>query len=103
MANTVLKTKLPTLLIEDHHDPTVMQRTCGDRPIGGIAQLSLRLELVLSLLKKSTTSSPCPVFTSRNSRSPAAFHNTLSRVMPGTDVRPFLAHMVSSFWHCSYT
>lgn len=70
-----------------------------------ITQLNPRLELVLRLLKKSTTSSPLPVFTPCSSRSPMAFHHTLSHVMPDIHVRPFLAiaQVVASFQHCSYT
>lgn len=94
MANRVLKTKSPALLIEEHRVPTVLEsckeRTYEDFSVGGITQLSPRLELVLSLLKKTTTSSPCSAFTSCDSRSLAAFHHTLSCVMPDTDVRPFL-------------
>lgn len=57
---TVLRTKSPALLIEEHHEPTVVEsckeRAYGDRSIGRITQLSPRLELLLSLLKKTTTS-----------------------------------------------
>lgn len=101
MANIVLTAKLPALFIEEHRDPqsSSLSRNMWrsffwwHHPAQSQAGAGSHLAQ-----KCRTISSPWPSFLSRN-RNPAAFHHTLSHVMP--EITPMPVAQVSSHQHCS--